>query len=173
MVCEQGGRQDTMLSVASCPWKCLSAPSTWVLPDVWANSLPHQPSVTGSVAVAVCHARGAFPVRVGWDGSLFWGSELGFIILQGGFPGVNKLKAVMVVAHVAYPERTVLGFKGHGASHNIRHSQGMCWWRVFALLSDLTSLASVTKNSEQTFPAPPPAIWPLGGLAPIKSLVII
>lgn len=79
----------------------------------------------------------------------------------------------MVAAHVAYPERTVLGFKGHGASHNIRRSQGMCWWRVFALLSDLTSLASVTKNSEQTFPAPLPVIWPLGGLAPIKSLVII
>lgn len=45
---------------------------------------------------------------VGWDGSLFWGSELGFIIVQGGFPGGDKLKAVMVVAHVAYPERTFL-----------------------------------------------------------------
>lgn len=51
---------------------------------------------------------------VGWDGSLFWGSELGFIIVQGGFPGGDKLKAVMVVAHVAYPERTFLASRDMG-----------------------------------------------------------
>lgn len=65
MAGEQRGRQDTKLSVASCLWKWLSAPNMRVLPDVWVNSLPHQPSVTGSVAVAVCHVRGAFPVSVG------------------------------------------------------------------------------------------------------------
>lgn len=42
------------------------------------------------------------------------GLRAGFIIVWGGFPGGDKLKAGMVVAHAAYPERTFLASRDAG-----------------------------------------------------------
>lgn len=43
-----------------------------------------------------------------------YSGALGFIIVERGFPGGGKLKAVMVVAHVACPERTFLASRDVG-----------------------------------------------------------
>lgn len=77
MAGEHGGRPDTMRSVASCPWKRLGAAACFehTASPRPLGELTSPGAFDRSVSGSLLAMRGALPVMVGWDGSLFWGSE--------------------------------------------------------------------------------------------------